>query len=51
MTLTQLLEHSREVRTLINNESKSEGLHQITFDASILSNGIYFYQITSGSFK
>lgn len=41
----------REVKTLINNEAKSEGLHQITFDASNLSNGIYFYQITAGSFK
>lgn len=41
----------RVVKTLINNELRNEGLHQITFDASTLSNGVYFYQVTAGRFK
>ncbi|MHA2028028.1 MAG: LamG-like jellyroll fold domain-containing protein [Candidatus Kariarchaeaceae archaeon] len=33
-----------EVATLVN-ESKEEGRYQITFDASILSSGVYIYQL------
>ena len=39
----------REVATLIN-ETQAAGLHQITFDATILSSGMYFYQLTAGNF-
>ncbi|PIP78014.1 MAG: hypothetical protein COW85_05960 [Ignavibacteria bacterium CG22_combo_CG10-13_8_21_14_all_37_15] len=37
-----------EVETLLN-EHKSAGTHQVKFDASNLSSGIYFYRIVSGS--
>jgi hypothetical protein len=33
------------VAALIENESRTAGQHSITFDASHLSNGIYFYQL------
>ncbi len=39
----------REIKTLVN-EIKSPGTYKITFDASELSSGIYFYRLTSGSF-
>jgi hypothetical protein len=38
-----------EVATLVNEE-KSEGSYQIIFDASALSNGVYFYRLQSGNF-
>ncbi len=40
----------REVKILVNNELAS-GLHEVEFDASNLSSGIYFYRIESGSFS
>ncbi len=39
----------REVATLIN-EVQPAGSYEITFDASGLSSGVYYYRITSGSF-
>lgn len=38
-----------EVATLLNNEAMEEGLHEVQFDASRLSSGVYFYRLTSAS--
>ena len=38
-----------EVASLVNQEQE-EGEHNISFDASNLSSGIYFYKITAGNF-
>ncbi len=35
----------QEVETLIHNEQMEEGLHEIEFDASHLSSGVYFYRL------
>ena len=40
----------REVATLVN-ESLSPGTYEVTFDASKLNSGVYFYKITSGDFS
>ena len=39
----------QEVKTLVN-EVKAPGVHQVNFDASDLSTGVYIYQIQAGSF-
>ncbi len=39
----------REVATLVN-ETKAAGTYHVTFDASKLPSGIYFYRLQSGSF-
>ena len=39
----------REVSTLVN-EVKDAGSHEVMFDASKLSSGVYFYRIISGNF-
>jgi hypothetical protein len=39
----------REVTTLISEE-KPAGSYEITFDASSLSSGVYYYRLTSGTF-
>jgi hypothetical protein len=39
----------REVITLVNEEQKA-GVYKVSFDASKLSSGVYFYRIQSGSF-
>ena len=39
----------REVATLVNEE-KPAGNYEVTFDASELSSGIYFYKLQTGSF-
>jgi hypothetical protein len=39
----------REITTLVNEE-KSTGTYEVNFDASELSNGIYFYKMQAGSF-
>lgn len=39
----------REIRTLVN-EVKSPGNYEVTFDASQLSSGIYFYSLNAGNF-
>jgi len=38
-----------EVATLVNEE-KPAGNHEVNFDASKLSSGVYFYQLQAGSF-
>jgi hypothetical protein len=40
----------REVTTLVN-EIKTAGYYSVTFNASSLSSGIYFYRITAGEFR
>lgn len=39
----------QEVETLINREM-SAGMHQVSFDASQLPSGVYFYKIEAGGF-
>ena len=39
----------REIATLVN-EDKSAGVYEITFDASDLTSGVYFYRLSAGSF-
>mgnify|MGYP000051744754 CR=1 FL=1 len=39
----------KEVATLVNEE-QSAGVYSVKFNASLLSSGVYFYKITSGSF-
>ncbi|MBM4165723.1 MAG: T9SS type A sorting domain-containing protein [Ignavibacteria bacterium] len=41
----------REVTTLLNNEELQEGEHEIEFDASKLSSGMYFYRLQAGKFS
>ncbi|KUG25524.1 hypothetical protein ASZ90_004653 [hydrocarbon metagenome] len=48
---TQLIVYDilgREVKTLVN-EVKAPGTYEITFDASQLASGVYFYRFTSGN--
>ncbi len=40
----------KEIATLVN-EAKTAGYYTVNFNASNLSSGIYFYQISSGSFN
>jgi len=39
----------QEVATLLNNELLEEGMHEVQFDASTLSSGMYFYRLTAQS--
>ncbi|MEE9432327.1 MAG: T9SS type A sorting domain-containing protein, partial [Melioribacteraceae bacterium] len=39
----------KEVTTLVNKEQPT-GNYEVTFDASNLTSGVYYYRITSGSF-
>ncbi len=39
----------REVATLVN-ETKVAGSYQVTFNASRIASGVYFYKLTAGSF-
>jgi len=39
----------REVRTLVN-DYKTSGTYTVSFDASKLASGIYFYQLRSGNY-
>lgn len=40
----------KEIATLINNNLRKEGLHQVSFDGSNLSSGIYYYKLIAGDF-
>ena len=39
----------KEVTTLVNQKQKP-GKYEVTFDATNLSSGIYYYQLTAGNF-
>ncbi len=39
----------RQVKTLVN-ERQTAGTHSVTFNASNLSSGVYFYRLTAGSY-
>ena len=39
----------RDVKTLVN-EFKSQGRYSVSFDASHLSSGVYFYRLRAGNF-
>ncbi len=39
----------REVKTLVNKQQQP-GNYEVTFDASTLSSGVYFYELKAGSF-
>jgi len=39
----------QEVTTLLNNESKTKGRYSVTFDATNLPSGLYFYNIKIGT--
>jgi hypothetical protein len=39
----------QEVATLLNNEELEEGIQELTFDASALSSGVYFYRLSAES--
>ena len=39
----------KELKTLVNKQQQS-GNYQVIFDASSLSNGVYYYQLTAGNF-
>jgi len=38
----------KKIATLINDEIKTSGGHTVSFDASDLSSGIYFYELHAG---
>ncbi|MBS4027499.1 MAG: T9SS type A sorting domain-containing protein, partial [Ignavibacteriales bacterium] len=40
----------QEVVTLIHSRLMEEGKHEVTFDASNLPSGMYFYRLTAGSY-
>ena len=40
----------QEVMTLINNQSQTSGLHEVTFNASSLPSGIYLYRLQADGF-
>jgi hypothetical protein len=39
-----------EVKTIVNNESKSAGKHSVTFEAGNIATGIYIYRLQVGDF-
>ncbi|MBS4027247.1 MAG: T9SS type A sorting domain-containing protein, partial [Ignavibacteriales bacterium] len=41
----------REVTTLLNNEQLEEGEHELEFNASAFSSGVYFYRLTANNGK
>ncbi len=51
VTLKVYNAQGQEVATLINNEVVSPGTKEVTFGASNLGSGIYFYTLFAGDFK
>jgi hypothetical protein len=49
VTLKVYDELGRLVKTLVN-ENQNAGAHSVTFNASNLASGVYFYRLTAGSF-
>ena len=43
--------NGQEVATLINNQLVGTGVQEVSFNASNLSSGLYFYTITAGNYK
>ncbi len=43
--------NGQEVATVINNQLVTSGVQEVSFNASNLASGLYFYTITAGSFK
>jgi hypothetical protein len=41
----------QEVATLLSNEMMEEGMHEVQFDASGLTSGVYFYRLQAGEFS
>jgi hypothetical protein len=41
----------QKVTTIINNESKEAGFHEVNFNGVSLSSGIYFYKLTTENFS
>ena len=41
----------REVAVLLNNEMLEAGAHEVPFDATHLSSGVYFYKLIAGDFS
>ncbi|MBM4167018.1 MAG: T9SS type A sorting domain-containing protein [Ignavibacteria bacterium] len=41
----------QEVATLLNNEQLEEGEHEVQFDASGLTSGVYFYKLSTPTFS
>ncbi|MBA4405926.1 hypothetical protein C0389_01495 [bacterium] len=39
----------RKIETLVN-EDQSDGWHKVKFDGTKLSSGVYYYQLSAGSF-
>jgi hypothetical protein len=39
----------REVATLLNQQNYGSGSHQVSFDATNLSSGIYIYRLEAGN--
>lgn len=40
----------KEVATLLQNEQKTAGVHEVTFEAQTLPSAVYFYRIIAGDF-
>lgn len=51
VTLKVYNAQGQEVATLINNEVVSPGTKEVTFGASNLGSGIYFYTLSAGDFR
>jgi hypothetical protein len=41
----------REVEALVKNQLQNPSEYQVTFDASKLTSGIYYYKLTAGEFS
>ncbi|MBS1494371.1 MAG: T9SS type A sorting domain-containing protein [Bacteroidetes bacterium] len=43
--------NGQEVATVVNNQLVSSGVSEVSFNASNLASGLYFYTITAGNYK